>query len=638
MILNPNEKKDKIDILKDILYSKNEDKLLVKRRHVLKDKGDFYNTPTSWEEDKSTSMEIPYSKIFLGAFIFFIIAFGFAFYRFWGGSNIVSGDNIDILVSGPVSVSGGEEFSLDIEVKNNNNVDLQVVDLHVEYPDGTRNADDPSVELKRYSEGFGDIKVGESQNKIVRAILFGEENGQKIININVEYRISGSNAIFNKQKDYTILVSSSPVNIKVSSIDEANSNQQIDFKIDITSNSLITISGLILKVDYPFGFNIVSTSPVSTVKDNNVFNLGDLESGGKRVIKISGILQGQDGEQRSLKFTVGMPQKDDDKVIGTTFVSYTKDISLKRSLVGLAMSLNNDNNKETALENGNKVRADIVWENNLAEKIYNMVINIKINGVALDKGSINVEDGFYNSSENLIIFEKSYSPDFSVVNPSAGGTKRFEFSSLIPSAKPNISFSNSNINIETTVLGSRAGGSNSPIEVLFSDTKIIKISSSLRLLSKGYRSVGPFENTGPFPPKVDSESTYTITWTATDSFNNIKNAKASAFLSPNVVWTGRVYPDSEKIYYNNNTGEIIWDIGDMKNNTGDKNPARTVSFQISAIPSISQLGSELNLLNEATISGIDSYSGARIGEVRSAVTTRITSDPEYTKDAEKVLE
>ena len=90
------------------------------------------------------------------------MALGFAFSKFFLGNNVVSGNNIDILVSGPVSIAGGEVLPLDIEVKNNNNIDLNTVDLRVEYPAGTKSADDQSVDLPRYSETLGDIKMGKS--------------------------------------------------------------------------------------------------------------------------------------------------------------------------------------------------------------------------------------------------------------------------------------------------------------------------------------------------------------------------------------------------------------------------------------------------------------------------------------------
>src|ERR1035437_4014457 len=141
---DPNNKEDKIKEVQDSLYSKNTDAIFVKRRHSLQDKANL-NTQSSWdvkEEKAESNFQIPYAKILIGAFIFFVLAMVFTFSKFFMGANVVSGNNIDILVSGPVSIAGGDNLSLDIEVKNNNNVNLQAVDLHIEYPDGTKNADD----------------------------------------------------------------------------------------------------------------------------------------------------------------------------------------------------------------------------------------------------------------------------------------------------------------------------------------------------------------------------------------------------------------------------------------------------------------------------------------------------------------
>src|SRR3990167_4505700 len=149
---NPEEKKDNIDKIKESLYSKSTDGMFVKRRHSLQDKF-ASNTPSAWniEEEKAESgFKIPYSKIFLGSLIFFILALGFTFSKFFLGNNVVSGNNIDILVSGPVSIAGGEELPLEIQVTNNNNIDLKVVDLRIEYPAGTKSVTNQSIDLPRY--------------------------------------------------------------------------------------------------------------------------------------------------------------------------------------------------------------------------------------------------------------------------------------------------------------------------------------------------------------------------------------------------------------------------------------------------------------------------------------------------------
>ena len=634
---NPNEQKDNIGKVKDSLYSRSTDGIFVKRRHSLKNENNS-ETPATWnikEEPTESSFKLPYNKILLGAFIFFVLALGFTFSKFFLGNNVVSGNNIDILVSGPVSIAGGEELPLDIEVKNNNNIDLKVVDLRIEYPAGTKSAADQSLDMPRYSEVLGDINVGKSEKRLVKSVLFGEENTQQVIKINVEYRVSGSNAIFSKEKDFNVLISSSPVNINVSGPTEVNANQSTSFSIDVNSNSTNVVKNLILKMDYPFGFNLTSSNLKAANSDGSVFVIGDLAPGAKRNITISGTIAGQDGEQRVLKFTVGTPSKDDDNVVGTSLAVYMSTVSIKKSSIGLDLSINQDTGKEVAINTGSKNRASIIWKNNLAENVNDMVVKINFTGQTLDKESISSEKGFYNSSDNSIVFDKSNDLALSTVNPGDQGDMQFDFSAFSPLSKPSISFGNSTIKLDISVMGSRSGGTTQ--ELLYSDTKTLKVSSNLKLLSRGYRTVGPFENSGPFPPQVDNETTYTITWTATDSFNNITGAKVSAFLPPNVKWAGYTNPDSETVTYDKGTGEVVWNVGDMKSGVGSNYPARSVSFQVAITPSITQLGSEINLLNEATISGTDAFSGTRVGEVKSPITTNITSDPEYVDDIGKVV-
>lgn len=635
-MFNPDDKQDNIDKVKQSLYSKNENIDYFQKRHNLQDK-DESNFKTDWdiEEKPMKKLKIPYTKILIGSFIFFVLALGFTFFKFFLGQNIISGNNIDILVSGPVSIAGGEELPLDIEIKNNNNAVLKSVNLRVEYPEGTKSSADQTISLPRYSESIGEVSVGKSEKRLLKSIIFGEENTEKTISITVEYRVSGSNAIFSKKKDFNILISSSPVSILVSNPVEVNSNQLTNFTIDVSSNSTTVVKNLILKVEYPFGFNIYSSDPKASGTNNDTFVIGDLAPGAKRTIRLSGSIVGQDGEQRVFKFTVG--NQDGENNIETALASYMSSVSLKKSSVGLEIAVNDETGDEIAISPGSKNRVDITWSNNMSEKIYDMAVKIEFDGKILDESSVLASKGFYSSLNNTLTFDGSGDSNFDEVNPGAEGGMSFSFATLIPSLNSNIRFGDSSITMNISVLGNITGLSRTDEEILYSDTKTLKVSSELNLLSKGYRTVGPFENIGPFPPKVDNETTYTITWTATNSFNNIISTKVSAFLPPGVKWTGYTSPDTEDITYDKNTGEVVWNIGEMRAGIGSTYPSKTASFQVSVTPSITQVGSEINLLNEATISGVDEFSGERVGGVKSAVTTNITSDPEYIDGIGKVV-
>lgn len=637
---DPNSKEDKIKEVQDSLYSKNTDGIFIKRRHPLQG-NDETTVPLGWnenEEQTGSKIKISYSKILLWAFIFFILALGFAFSRFFLGSNVVSGNNIDVLISGPVSIAGGEELPLNIQVKNNNSIGLNVVDLHIEYPEGTKNVNDPTVDLKNYRQLLGDIKAGQSKEVLVKSILYGEENSQKIVKVSIEYRIEGSNAIFSKEKDFNVSISSSPVNINVSGPTEINTNQLTDFSVEVSSNSTAVVKNLILKVSYPFGFTYSSSAPSPANSDNSVFVIGDLAPGAKRTIRISGIIAGQDGEQRVLNFTVGNPSKDDNTIIATSLASYISTVSLKKSSIGFDMAINGQTGDQIAIFTASKNIVRAVWQNNLTEPIYNMAINVKITGQTLNKLSVNAHNGFFNSSNSTVIFNQTDGTVPATINPSSEGDAQFDFNTLSPSSNPSISFGNSSIKFDITVTGNTTGTGKTSSEVLYSGTKTVKLSSSLYLLSRGFRTFGPFENSGPFPPKADNETTYTISWTVNDTFNNVNGVKVSAFLPPNVKWTGITSPANENITYDSGTGEVVWNIGNIKSGLGTINSPKEAYFQVAITPSITQVGSDLNLLNQATISGTDAYSGQRIGEVKNPITTNITSDPAYMDGIGRVVQ
>src|SRR5690606_10712388 len=75
---------------------------------------------SSSQEEKELSQGKLFRNILWGSIAFFILALGVGAFIFFAGSNFVSANNIEISVSGPTSVSGGEELSLEVIVKNNN--------------------------------------------------------------------------------------------------------------------------------------------------------------------------------------------------------------------------------------------------------------------------------------------------------------------------------------------------------------------------------------------------------------------------------------------------------------------------------------------------------------------------------------
>jgi hypothetical protein len=121
-------------------------------------------------------------------------------------------------------------------------------------------------------------------------------------------------------------------------------------------------------------------------------------------------------------------------------------------------------------------------------------------------------------------------------------------------------------------------------------------------------------------------TTYTVTWTVTNPLNNLTGATVVATLPPYMKWLNNVSPDSEKVSYDSNTNQITWNVGNVSSGAGSISPAREVSFQVSILPSVSQIGSTPDLIEQATVSSIF-----------QAVTTELSNDPYFKADTSKVV-
>ena len=87
------------------------------------------SVPTEWAAVPQKEMKkrrfSMFQKIFFLSIAFFVITLGIAGTIFFSGDNVISSDNVNIVVLGPVSVAGGEELSLQISVANKNKADMQ---------------------------------------------------------------------------------------------------------------------------------------------------------------------------------------------------------------------------------------------------------------------------------------------------------------------------------------------------------------------------------------------------------------------------------------------------------------------------------------------------------------------------------
>lgn len=575
-------------------------------------------------------------KFFIFSTTFFVVSLGIAAYFFFGGSNIVSSQNIDLEILGPASISGGKELSLQVLVTNKNKVPLELADLIVVYPEGTRVAVGQNKELPRLRKSLGTINPGETASEIIKSVLFGKEGSMQEINFSLEYRVPGSNAIFAKEKKYSLEISSSPVSLEVETLKEASFNQEFSIKVSISSNSDAKIEDVALRIDYPFGFKPTEANP-KPVYGNNVWKIGDMLPGGKTVIVVKGVINGQDEEEKTFNFYVGQAKQDNEREMSAIYSSASNQVTIKKPFIGIYATLNGDDSQEYISYGGEDIRVDVTWVNNLPTKVIDASIEAVMAGEAFDKSSVSVERGFYDSSKNTVIWNKDDFPELYSLETGQSGRMSFTFS-------PKVSFGgqyaveNPKINLKINVKGKRVSESETPEEASGVTEKIIKINSDLKLTSRAVYYSGPFENTGAIPPKAEKETTYTVIWTVTNSSNYVSGAKVKAFLPSYVKWLGVVSPQSEKVIFNGLNGEVSWDLGDISPKTGQPGKTKEMAFQVSLLPSLSHVGKTPAIVSDIILSGIDNFTGAQIRDQKGSLSTSLSTDPRGDKNSGQVIE
>lgn len=621
------ETKSKIAELEKELYSKDFES------HRIEDvipRREYSDIPT-WKEEEVTprfdeaaaqrrhAMMKTFFKFSLGFLGFAILVAGVIW---WRGANIVSGENIIIDIAAPVAASGGDPFETKFTIINNNKVAIDAATLRIEFPVGFYSNN--NVDLPRYSKDLGQLLPGQSVTETINTILYGEESTDKSVAVTLEYRMASSNATLKKITNYSVRVASSPINIKLAMPREVSSGQAVEFVVDLGSNSKDPLPPLLAQAVYPFGFVFQESDPMPSFGDNT-WNIGALTPQEKRTIKIRGVLEGQESEEKVAKIVVGTVDPKDERVVGITYNATTESSVITKPVLALDLAVNGSREQSTVASLNKGVRVDVIWQSNNPTRVTDAVIEVKLKGAALDKYSLYASGGgYYRSIDSTIVWDKSGNQDLAVIEPGARGMVSFSFSPIALGVGSGRLVKNPQIVFDVRARAARMSDVSATENVTTFITRNVKFETELKLSATGLYFSGPFQNSGPIPPQADRETTYTITLSARNSANNVSNTYVKTTLPIYVKWLNAVSPEGEDITFNEGTGEVTWNVGRIP-----AGGARDASFQVGMTPSVSHINRAPFLTGDVTVVGTDDFTKSEINDKKQAITTYISGDPQF---------
>jgi len=566
------------------------------------------------------------------SFAFFVIAAAVAAWALLGGGNTISPSNIDMQIVAPSLVDSGKSMTIEYIIDNRNTAPLKVADLVIDYPEGTRDPNDTTKALQHGRVTIGDIRSGEQVRETSTAVFFGAEGTQGRITVTLEYQIAGSNAIFVKQADVMFTIGSAPVLLSISSPNEAISGQPFSMDIAVVSNSTTPIQNVAVEARYPFGFSVVSTTPSADV-GNTLWRLGTLQPGMTQTIHLTGTLAGADGDQRVIHFLLGSESDPTETSLAVPIQSMPQTITVRKPFISGQITLDNQTGATIAEPLGKTLQGSLVWQNNLTESVSDLTLTLTLTGSALDPSSVTATNGFFDSTKNQIVWTSQQNPSLATVGPGATGNVQFYFSTLQPSSGV---LTNPQLTLNLTVNAARQTGATAPEAVSSAAQMIVHLASSVALTAQALHFTGPLNNTGPMPPKVGQQTTYTILWAVKNSSNTIAGAKVSATLPPYVSFIGAGTAGNENISYDSPSRTVTWSLGDVKAGAGYALPLRQATFQVALTPSLSQIGLTPPLTGDVLFSGTDRFAQAQVQSTASSVSTYLRTDSGFQPGMEMI--
>jgi hypothetical protein len=633
MIQDENEKPHRLEDIQKKLYSPNPNALPKRRLGVLHQVN--HAVTTAWNSEpvtkatdsvKTFSMQSSFfKKFFIGTLVFFAIAVLLGVFLFFSG-NSVSSDNVAINVLGNAYTPGGEVLPLTVEIANSNAVSLELADLIVQYGRNKPDVTDPS-DITTARIPIGTIDPGKAVNQKVDLTLYGTEGTNKQVKFTLEYHVANSNAIYQKERIFSVIINTAPVALTIDAATSVTSGQPYSMTVKVTSNVKKVIPNMMLKVDYPIGFAFSNGEPGPTYL-NNVWKLGDLNPGETREIKIAGAINAEDGEERSVRFYAGSQSETDKNAIGTTFTSVLHSVDIVKPFLQAKLVINGKQAPEVSVQPRSEINGVVNWSNNLPVRILNAKIVVRLNGALIDKTSVQAMGGFYNSADNTITWDRNTLAELAAVDPGANGSLGFTFTTLSLYQNGGVAV-DPKVSLDVSISGQQPQEGTSSQEVNNIEHTTIKLGTDFQVTGAASYTGEPFINNGPLPPVANQKTTYTIKWTLTSSANNVNNVKVTATMPSYVHFLNTIYPTNSDLKIDPINGNLVWNAGTVTKGSGFTSQPKTVFFQVELAPSITQVNSIPTLINNIMATGTDAYTNTSVVSSWKEITTRLFNDPVF---------
>jgi uncharacterized repeat protein (TIGR01451 family) len=567
----------------------------------------------------------------IGIFLLIALA-GFVYYLVQPPST----PNVVITFSDPGTVVVGQPFPLTITVANESKSVLQNATLNVSLPNGLSFVgEDPTQRVMPITVGTLSSQTINPPLTPIQVIATENPGASQIggtsqtIGAQLTYQTAATAATqFQNNATASIAVGAqSALSLSYNAPSGIFSGQNFDIDVNYQNNTASALQGVQLTMQYPPAYHFVSSSPTApTGAASNMWNLGTIAPNATGTLVITGNIVGPTQAQYPLTGTIGATFSGQNYPASAAPVSFV----VTPSPLSLTIALNNSSAYVAGL--GDNLNYVLTYTNNAKVTFQSVNISAVLVGSMFNFSSLKTS-GSFNSQSNTITWYAANTPALASLAPGQSGTvdltinTKTAFPIKLPSDK-NYSLSVTAKAQSPTVPPNTAGLNTTSVTALTN-----KVGGEIALTSDGfYKETTPgITNTGPYPPKVDQPTTYTIHWKIVNYSTDAQNVTVSAYLQSGSTFTGVAtstgLASTSLPTYNAGTGQITWTIPFIPATAGVISaPVQTV-FQVTNTPAVNQVGQTVTLLGPATLTATDAYTSSTVTTATTAVTSELPDDP-----------
>ncbi|MDA3815629.1 MAG: hypothetical protein PF549_04680 [Patescibacteria group bacterium] len=532
-------------------------------------------------------------KITIILLILVIISAGVAY--FYYQRNIFGQDKVHFELTASESINTGEEMEYTVRYKNNSDTRLEEFFLVFEYPENSLpvEGEEENENIKKRGDFRREINVGElnpGEEKIVifNAIPFGKEGDSLEAKAWISYIPKNLTAKYEVNREHSSFIDSVPIEFDIQMPSTVDPSREESIRLLFSSDIEQPLTEIEIKVEYPKDFYLIRSTPKTDADENDFWRWPVLNKGNDGAIDIDGRFEGESGDVKIVRATLGIWINDNFIVLK----EISKGTSISQSSLLFTILMNGKDNYIASP--GEFVHYEIFFRNIGEETLKELFLLVDLDKTTIDPDKVEPLNGKFQEDRNIIIWSHVFDSSLQSLREDEEGKVEFwvEIKKDLP-LEPEVK-------IKATM------------------EKAIKemvalVNTTVNLKQEVITEDYIFDITGPFPPEEGKKSVFNVKWEVESLFNDIENVKIKTGLSQFAKINKEQLPEEVELSFNEITKEIEITVDELQ-----AKEKIEVVLQIEMEPSRDLTGDDI-LISQAVLSAKDKHTKQPIAETIKAI-------------------